>query len=54
MAVHIQAIDSENVKGTTQATATGGGNDSKMNTQVSFTSKWLGSDCGDLKKQQEK
>ena len=47
--MHIQAVDSENVKGTTQMNASGGNN--KMTSQSSFTSKWVGSDCGDLKKQ---
>ena len=48
MNVHVQAINSENVKGTVQMNASGG--DNKMNTQTSLTAKWLGSDCGDLKK----
>jgi len=47
--MHIQAADSENVKGTMQMNASGGNN--KMTTQSSFRSKWVGSDCGDLKKQ---
>lgn len=45
--VHIQALSSENVKGTVQVTASGGGN--KMNSQSSFSAKWLGSDCGNVK-----
>ena len=48
--VHVEAVDSENVKGTMQMNANGGNN--KMSMQSSFTSKWLGSDCGDLKKAQ--
>lgn len=48
--MHIQASDSENVKGTMQMNASGGAN--KMAMQSSFTSKWLGADCGDLKKSQ--
>jgi hypothetical protein len=45
--VHIQAVDSENVKGNVQITASGGGN--TMNSQSSFTAKWVSSDCGSLK-----
>ena len=48
MNVHLQAVDSENVKGSMQINASGG--DNKMNTQTSFTAKWLGPDCGELKK----
>ena len=48
MNLHLQAIDSQNVKGSMQMNAAGG--DNKMNTQTSFSAKWLGSDCGDLKK----
>ena len=44
---HIEATDSENVKGTTQMVATGGGH--TMNVNNSFTSKWIGSDCGSVK-----
>lgn len=46
--VHVEAINSENVKGTTQVTAAGGGNN--MNIQMSFSAKWVSPDCGDLKK----
>lgn len=49
MTIHIEAIDSENVKGNTQVNASGGGNGGKMSSQASFTAKWLGSDCGDVK-----
>jgi uncharacterized protein DUF3617 len=48
--VHIEAVDSENIKGTMQMNANGGNN--KMSMQSSFTSKWIGSDCGNLKKAQ--
>jgi len=46
-AVHIQTVNSENVKGTVQVTATGGGN--TMNSQSSFSAKWVSSDCGTVK-----
>ena len=45
--LHIQAVNSENVKGTVQLTANGGGN--KMNSQSSFSAKWVSSDCGSVK-----
>ena len=48
--MHIEAVDSENIKGTMQMNANGGNN--KMSMQSSFTSKWVSSDCGDLKKPQ--
>ncbi|HEY2472525.1 MAG TPA: DUF3617 family protein [Terracidiphilus sp.] len=38
------AIDQEHVKGTEHVTSTGNGN--TMTTDVTFTSKWLGSSCG--------
>jgi Protein of unknown function (DUF3617) len=43
--VHIVALDSENVKGTVQTNATGGGN--TMNVNGTFTSKWQGAVCKD-------
>jgi hypothetical protein len=46
--VHVEALNSENVKGTMQVTATGGGNN--MNIQTSFSAKWLSADCGDVGK----
>ncbi len=45
--LHIQALNSENVKGTAQVTANGGGN--KMNSQSTFSAKWVSSDCGNVK-----
>ena len=46
--VKIEALNSETVKGTGQMSSTGGGPGMKMN--MTFSGKWLGSDCGDLKK----
>ena len=45
--VHIEAADSEHVKGTVKSNTSGGGN--TMNVNGTFTSKWLGSACGDTK-----
>jgi hypothetical protein len=42
---HIEAIDSEHVKGTIKSNMSGGGN--AMNVMGTFTSKWLGAACGD-------
>jgi hypothetical protein len=46
--VHVEALNSENAKGTVQMSTTVGGNN--MNTQMSFSAKWVSADCGDLKK----
>lgn len=46
--MHVEALNSENVKGTGQVTAGNGANN--MNVQVNFSAKWLGSDCGPLGK----
>ena len=43
--VHIEALDSENVKGTVQSNTSGGGN--TMNINGTFTSKWIGAVCKD-------
>jgi Protein of unknown function (DUF3617) len=43
--VHIEAADSENVKGTVQSNASSGGN--TMSVNGTFTSKWLGAACTD-------
>ena len=43
----VEAIDSENVKGSTQMVVTGG--DRTMNINSTFTAKWIGPDCGDTK-----
>jgi len=44
--VHVEALTPESAKGTAQTTMTGGGR--TMNTSGSFTSKWLGANCGDV------
>ncbi|PYV55544.1 MAG: hypothetical protein DMG97_25910 [Acidobacteria bacterium] len=41
------ADSDESVKGSGHMTATAGGR--TMNSDVSFTSKWLGASCGDVK-----
>jgi Protein of unknown function (DUF3617) len=46
--IHIEALNSENVKATGQVTANGGPN--QMNMQMSYSAKWLGADCGPLGK----
>jgi Protein of unknown function (DUF3617) len=43
--VHIEALDSENVKGTVESNASGGGKTMSIN--GTFTSKWLGAVCTD-------
>jgi Protein of unknown function (DUF3617) len=45
--VKIQAINAENVKGSTEIHASGNGQ--TTNTNSSFTAKWLGSDCGKVR-----
>jgi hypothetical protein len=47
MTVHIEAADSEHVKGTVKSNISGGGN--TMNVLGTFTSRWIGADCGDTK-----
>ena len=47
MTVHIEAVDSEHVRGSVKSNTSGGGN--TMNVNGSFTSKWLGAACGDTK-----
>ncbi len=44
--LHIEAMDSGNVKGTMQMSATNGTN--TMNVNSTMSSKWLGSACGDV------
>jgi hypothetical protein len=41
-----EALDSENIKGTMQVTASGG--EKTMNMDSTFTGKWLGAACGDV------
>jgi hypothetical protein len=43
----IEALNSENVKGSSHMVATGGGN--TFNLSMSFTSKWIGPVCGTTK-----
>ena len=43
--VHIEAINPENVKGSMQMTAAGGGR--TMNVNVGFTAKWIGTSCAE-------
>lgn len=45
--VHLQAANSKNVKGSIHAAASGGGD--TMNSESTFTSKWTGASCGDIK-----
>jgi len=45
--VKIQVIDPEHVKGSTQIHAAGNGQ--TIDTQSTFTSKWLGADCGKVR-----
>lgn len=47
MTVQLEALDSENVKGTGQQVLTGGGN--TLNSKFNVTSKWLGPACGNTK-----
>ena len=42
------APDSEHIKGSMHMASSGGGH--SMNVAATFTSKWLGSNCGDLKR----
>jgi len=44
--LHVEALTPESAKGSAQTTMTGGGR--TMNTSGSFTSKWLGPNCGDV------
>jgi hypothetical protein len=46
--VHIEALNSENVKASGQVTSSDGAN--KMNMQTSYSAKWLSADCGPLGK----
>ena len=46
--LHLEAVNSENVKGNTLVTSTDGTHSMKV--QVTFSAKWLGADCGDVGK----
>jgi len=41
-----EALDSENIKGSMQMSASGGEN--TMNMNATFTAKWIGASCGDV------
>lgn len=43
-ALHLEALSTESVKGSGQMSLTGGGH--TMNTNTTFTAKWLGATCG--------
>ena len=45
--IWVEAMNSESMKGSMQLQTTGG--DHTMNMNSTFTSKWLGPDCGDVK-----
>jgi hypothetical protein len=45
--VHVEAVDPENVKGDSRVTTADGSR--KMDIRVTFTGRWLGASCGDLK-----
>jgi hypothetical protein len=45
--LHLEALDPENVKGSVHVVATGGGN--TMNSDYTFTSKWISSSCAGMK-----
>jgi uncharacterized protein DUF3617 len=45
--VRVERISSESTRGSVQMTSTSG--DHTMNMNSTFTSKWLGPDCGDVK-----
>jgi hypothetical protein len=47
----VEAVDSENVKGSMRMNASGGnpsGGNNAMNMNSTFTEKWLGADCGEV------
>ena len=46
--IHVEAVDSEHVKGTSQVDASGGNN--TANVKIAFSARWLGSDCSAMKK----
>ncbi len=45
--IHVEALNSENVKGSVQMAMAGGGRN--LNVNSDFTSRYLGSACGDVK-----
>jgi hypothetical protein len=46
--LHLEAVDSEHVTGSSTVNAAGGGN--SMNVKISFAAHWIGSDCSAKKK----
>lgn len=46
--LHLEALNSENIKGASQMSS--GDGTHNMNMQISFSSKWLSADCGDVGK----
>jgi hypothetical protein len=46
--LHLEAVNSETVKGSLQIASTNGTN--KMNVQTNFSAKWLSANCGDAGK----
>jgi len=49
--IHVEALNSENVKGTGTVQMTSGDSARSMNMQINFSAKWLSADCGALGKQ---
>lgn len=47
--VLVEALNSENVKGSGHMVSTGGGGGNTLNSNTSFTSKWIGPSCGNTK-----
>ena len=45
--VHVEAVNSENIKGSSQMSVGDGGR--TMNIKMGFTAKWIGASCGELK-----
>ena len=54
----LERVDSEHLKGNMDMKTTGdsstGGGPQNMNINISFTNRWLSSDCGDVKPSGEK
>jgi hypothetical protein len=46
--LRVEAVDSENVKGTVQMNTSGNNAGNSMNMNSTFTGKWLGAACGDV------
>jgi hypothetical protein len=58
--LNLERVDSEHLKGnmnmktSVDSTASGSSAGQNMNIKISFTNKWLASDCGDVKPSGEK